>query len=248
MLVAHRPTSASGMGERQLDERPLAGEAAHVDVLDPAEPRQGALERREGGEISERAGLELDATLEALLVLGAVHPRESGERGLRRGRKLGLRQRDRLRLQDGLALLHALDGIVEVADDASHRLHERVAQVQQLVDLAGDGLGAQVRLGARARRLLLRVGEDRAGGRLGGELDLAHALLRGVEGLLDLGLAGAPAVELDPCLAQLGLDAGAHARASPRDPPGRGAPSGEAPRAPPRPACGGTRAGTRRSR
>jgi hypothetical protein len=62
-----------------------------------------------------------------------------------------------------------------------------------------------VRLGARAGRLLLRLGEDRAGGYLGGGLDLPDALLRGLERLGHLGLAGAPAVELDPRLAQLVL-------------------------------------------
>ena len=125
----------------------------------------------------------------------AVAVRDRFDRGCRR-----------LRRQDGLALLDAPDGVVEVADDAAHRLDERVAQAQQLIDLARDGLRAQVCLGPRAGRLLLRLGEDRAGGHLGGGLHLVDPLLRGLERLGDLGLAGAPAVELDPRVAQLVLD------------------------------------------
>jgi len=76
---------------------------------------------------------------------------------------------------------------------------------------------------ARVREASPRLGEDRPPGRLGGELDLADALLRCVERLLHLGLAGAATVELDPRLAQLVLDRAARVRASRQDPPAGGA-------------------------
>src|SRR5690242_9984967 len=71
-VVAHLGDERDRLREGELDERPLAREATHVDVLDAREPRETALERGERGEVSERASLELDAAFEALLVLRAA--------------------------------------------------------------------------------------------------------------------------------------------------------------------------------
>src|SRR4051794_7615361 len=133
-VVAHLRDECERMGERELDQRTVAAEAADVDVLDTAEAAERALERRERREVAERARVELDAPLEALLVLGAA-----GARDVRRAvavavpvavavrvavavavavrGRLGERRSGRLRGQDGLALLDAPDGVVEVADD-----------------------------------------------------------------------------------------------------------------------------------
>src|SRR4051794_24494467 len=138
-VVAHLREERERMGERELDQRTVAAEAADVDVLDTAEAAERALERRERREVAERARVEPDAPLEALLVLGAARARD-----VRRAvaiavpvavrvavavavRRLGERRSGRLSGQDGLALLDAPDGVVEVADDAAHRLDERVA-------------------------------------------------------------------------------------------------------------------------
>jgi hypothetical protein len=80
-LVAHLRYERERVGERELDQGPVAAEAADVDVLDTAEAAEGALERRERREVAERTGVELDAALEALLVLGAAGERDVGSAG-----------------------------------------------------------------------------------------------------------------------------------------------------------------------
>src|SRR5438132_6824996 len=69
------------LDERELDQRPVACEAPHVDVRDAGEPAERALERGQCGKVSEGPCVELDAAFEALPVLGAAPARWADRRG-----------------------------------------------------------------------------------------------------------------------------------------------------------------------